>query len=282
MHFKFSDLPLQVKIIPFLIMRQLFGALFILIITSNVVLAQEITVSGIYQGENLFVMNPFAATGVGFCVYEVNVNGQVTTDEINSSAFEIDLSAYQLQIGDKVTVVIKHKDGCTPKVLNQEVLQSKSTFKIIDIAVDRKNNLLKWSASNEKGALPYLVEQFKWKKWVNIGTVMGKGAATTNNYSIEINPHSGINKFRVKQIDYSQKPRYSPEATYRSLDPEVTFSPEKPKNEIKFSAITNYEIYDFYGRLVSKGRGQTVDITKYKKGDYFINYDNSMGQFSKK
>ncbi len=263
-------------------MRRLFGALVIFILTANTALAQEITVNGIYQGENLFVMNPFAATGVGFCVYEVTVNGQITTDEINSSAFEIDLSVFQLEIGDKVAVVIKHKEGCLPKILNQEVLQSKSTFKVTEIIVDRKNNLLKWTTTSEKGALPYQVEQFKWKKWVNVGTVNGKGTSTTNSYSIEINAHSGLNKFRVKQVDYSQKPRYSPEATYRSLDPEVTFSPEKPKNEIKFSAITSYEIYDFYGRLITKGRSNIVDITKYKKGDYFINYDNNMGQFSKK
>ncbi len=263
-------------------MRRLFGALVIFFLTANIAWTQEITINGIYQGENLFVMNPFAATGVGFCVYEVTVNSQITTDEINSSAFEIDLSVFQLEIGDKVTVVIKHKEGCLPKILNQEVLQSKSTFKVSEIVVDRKNNLLKWTTTSEKGPIPYQVEQFKWKKWVNVGTVNGKGTSTTNNYSLEIFAHSGINKFRVKQIDYSQKPRYSPEATYRSLDPEVTFSPEKPKNEIKFSAITNYEIYDFYGRLVTKGRGNVVDITKFKKGDYFINYDNSMGQFSKK
>lgn len=263
-------------------MRRLFGALFIFFLTANTAPAEEIIVSGIYQGENLFVMNPFAATGVGFCVYEVTVNGQITTDEINSSAFEIDLSVFQLKIGDKVTIVIKHKEGCTPKILNREVLESKSTFKVLEIRVDRKNNQLKWQASNENGPLPYQVEQFKWKKWVNIGTVMGKGTTGPNDYSIDIEPNSGLNKFRVKQIDYSKKPRYSPEATYRSLDPEVTFSPEKPKNEIKFSAVTSYEIYDYYGRLVTKGRANMVDISKLKKGDYFLNFDNTMGQFSKK
>ena len=263
-------------------MRRLFGALVIFFFTANTVLAKEITVSGIYQGENLFVMNPFASTGVGFCVYEVTVNGQITTDEINSSAFEIDLSVFQLNIGDNVDIIIKHKDGCTPKVLNKEVLLPKSTFKVLEIRVDRKNNLLKWSASNEKGPLPFVVEQFKWKKWVKVGTVNGKGNTGPNNYEIAIVPHSGLNKFRVKQIDYSKNPRYSPEATYRSLSPEVTFSPEKPKSEIKFSESTNYEIYDYYGRLVKKGGGSSVDISKLKKGDYFLNFDNTMGRFTKK
>ncbi len=263
-------------------MRRLFCVLLISLLASYTARAEEIVITGIYQGENLFVMNPFAATGVGFCVYEVTVNGQITTDEINSSAFEIDLSVFQLQIGDKVTIVIKHKQDCKPKILNMEVLQSKSTFKVIEISFDRKSSTLKWTSSGEKGSLPYQVEQYKWKKWVNVGTVDGKGTNGPNNYSVKINPHSEINKFRVKQTDFSQKPRYSQETTYRSLDPEVTFSPEKPKNEIIFSSVTDYEVYDFYGRIVTKARGNKLDITKYKKGTYFLNWDNTMGQFTKK
>ena len=50
-----------------------------------------ILLEGTYQGKNVYVQNPFASSGVGFCVYEVRVNDQVTTDEIGSSAFEIDL-----------------------------------------------------------------------------------------------------------------------------------------------------------------------------------------------
>jgi hypothetical protein len=261
-------------------MRKALGTLIIFILSIFSANAAEIAINGIYQGENLFVMNPFASTGIGFCVFEVTVNGQLTTDEINSSAFEIDLSVFKFEIGDKVAVIIKHKDGCTPKILNPEVLLSKSTFKVTEILVENKNNLLKWTTTGEKGTLPYQVEQFKWKKWVNVGTISGVGTSATNSYSIEISTHSGLNKFRVKQIDFSEKPRYSPEATFRSLAAEVTFT--AGKNDIKFSATTNYEIYDFYGRLVTKGRGQVVDITKYKKGDYFINYDNSMGQFTKK
>jgi hypothetical protein len=263
-------------------MRRLFSVLLICILTSYSATPEEMSFSGIYQGENLFVMNPFASTGVGFCVYEVTVNGQITTDEINSSAFEIDLSVFQLAIGDKVTVVIKHKDGCTPKVLNMEVLLPKSTFKVLEIAYDKKLGALKWTTTGEKGSLPYQVEQYKWKKWVNVETVDGIGTGGNNEYSAKINTHSGVNKFRIKQIDFSKKPRYSQETTYRSLDEEVTFTPDKPKNEIIFSAITDYEIYDFYGRLVTKGRATKVNISKFKKGDYFINWDNSMGQFSKK
>jgi len=262
--------------------KKILSILFFLAFYVNSVFAAEIKVEGIFQGENLFVMNPFASTGVGFCVYEVTVNGEITTDEINSSAFEVDLSVFNLKIGQKVSVIIKHKDGCKPKVLNPEVLKPKSTYKVVDISVDRKTKKLKWTTTGEKGSLPYIVEQYKWKKWIRVATVQGKGTSGTHNYSVSVLPTSGNNKFRIKQLDYSRKPRYSPEATYRSLDPTITFSPSKPKNEIKFSAVTSYEIYDFYGRLIKKGKGDRVDISKLKKGDYFLNFDNEMGRFSKK
>ncbi len=254
-------------------------SLFISLIIN--VFAGEIVVEGVYQGKNLYVMNPFASSGIGFCVYEVRVNGQVTTDEINSSAFEIDLSVYQFKIGDKVKVEIKHKDNCTPKVLNPEVLKPKSTFKIETMTIEN-GNTLKWVTTNEAGSLPYVVEQYRWNKWIKVGTVDGKGTPGTHTYSMEVHPNSGMNKFRVKQIDYTKQPHYSKEFTYRSKQPPVTFSPKKVETEIKFSSPTLYEIYDYYGNIVKKGFGDKVDVSGLKKGEYFLNYDNQMDTFKKK
>src|ERR1044071_7067750 len=101
--------------------RQLFILYFLaLSIYYNVCSAQGnvIVLEGNYQGKPLYVQNPFGPGGVGFCVTEVKVNGNITTDETNSSAFEIDLKAQKLAPGEKVEVRIMHKDGCKPKVLN--------------------------------------------------------------------------------------------------------------------------------------------------------------------
>ena len=38
-----------------------------------------IILEGNYQGKNLYVQNPFGSGGVGFCVTEVLVNGNITT-----------------------------------------------------------------------------------------------------------------------------------------------------------------------------------------------------------
>ena len=190
-------------------------------------------------------MNPFASSGVGFCIYEVAVNGQVTTDEINSSAFEVDLTVYQFKVGEKLIVKIKYKENCQPKVLNPEVLKPKSTFKVTSIKVGR-DEVLTLITTGESGKLPYTVEQYRWNKWVKLGKINGKGSVGTNSYTFKVKPHSGANRFRVSQVDYTKKPRYSKEVSFRSMKPEVTFTPLKPTTEIVFSAETMYEIYDYY------------------------------------
>lgn len=262
-------------------MKRLWFSLLIITILQLPLRAGEIVIDGIFQGKNIYVMNPFASSGVGFCVFEVTVNGKVSTDEINSSAFEIDLSVFQFTVGDKVTIVIKHKDNCVPKVLNPEVLKPKSTFNITSIEVT-KDGFLKWTTTNESGKLPFIVEQYRWNKWIKVEDVEGKGTSGPNSYSTKVFPHSGNNKFRVKQVDYTKKPRLSQDVLFKSLQPPVTITNKKFETEITFSAETMYEIYDFYGNRILKGTGSRIDISGLKKGDYFINYDNTMDQFKKK
>lgn len=261
-------------------MRKTYITLLLLVIAS-VSRAGIITLEGNYQGKNLYVQNPFAGSGVGFCVSEVLVNDEVSTDEINSSAFEIDLSIYNFTNGDKVVIKIKHKDDCKPKVLNPEVLKPKSTFEVVSMKVD-KDGTLKWTTKAESGKLPFIVEQFRWNKWVKVGEVPGKGIEVNTDYALKVPQHSGENKYRVKQIDYSGEPRYSEPAKFRSMVAEVSFGPIKVADEIMFSDETMFEVYDSYGNIVKKGTGKKADVSNLTKGIYYLNYDNKSDKFIKK
>ena len=244
----------------------------------------EIKINGIYQGENIYVMNPFAATGVGFCITEVLVNGIKTTDEIQSNAFEIDLSIHDMEIGDKVEIIIRHKDGCMPEILNPEVIKPRSTFNIETINLSKTGNL-RWTTTNESGEIPFTVQQFKWNKWVQVKKIDGKGTPNKNTYTCKVVFHSGENRFRIKQKDFYNKPRYSKEVKYDNPEPPITFTPgngQKATDKLYFSKITSYEIYDYYGKLQIKDIGKDVDISSLQKGDYFINYDNKTESFIKK
>lgn len=247
-----------------------------------------IILTGNYQGKNIYVQNPFAGAGVGFCVYEVTVNGDITTDEISSSAFEIDFTNFALEIGDEVEVQIKHKSDCRPKVLNPEVLKPKSTFEIVTIEVS-EDGVLEWRANSETGKLTYVVEQFRWSKWIKIGEVDGVGTEGDHDYTFDVSQHlhAGENKFRVKQTDYTGKPRTSQADTYSDPSiPEVDFQPRKVKDEIAFTAdevsvSTLYEIYDAFGNIVKKGFDSVVDCSSLPKGAYYLNYGNKTEQFVK-
>ena len=261
-------------------MKKLLTSILTLLI-SVATFGDVIVLEGHYQGKNLYVQNPFAGSGVGFCTFEVTINGEVTTDEINSSAFEIDFTARGLKIGDPVIVKIKHKDDCRPKVLNPEVLKPKSTFDVVSMEVTKDGGLT-WKTKGETGKLPYIIEQFRWNKWIKAGEVEGVGTPGENSYNFDVTLHHGQNQFRVKQVDYSGKPRYSQSVKVMSTVPEVTFSPIKVKDVIKFTSETLFEIYDQYGNIVKKGYGSEADVENFKKGIYFLNYDNKMEKFVKK
>lgn len=240
--------------------------------------AGVLVLEGHYQGKNLFVQNPFSEAGVGFCVYEVTVNELIATDEINSSAFEIDLGNYNLKLGTPVTVKIKHKDGCGPTVLNPEVLRPKSTFDIVSQGVGG-DGTYKWVATNETGELMYIVEQKRWNKWVKCGEVMGMGTPGEHVYEFKVTAHSGENTFRVKQVDSTRRPRYSEAVKHTDISIlPVTFSPTKPSKEILFSRSTLYEIYDQYGNIVKRGYADKVDVSTMKKDLYYLNYDVKLGE----
>ncbi|MCB9186683.1 MAG: hypothetical protein H6601_08050 [Flavobacteriales bacterium] len=246
--------------------------------------AGTILLEGNYHGKNLYVQNPFASEGVGFCTFEVKVNGQVTTDEINSSAFEIDLSFFQLALGSPVEIRISHKDDCKPKVVNPEVLKPMSTFEVASLGITKEGQL-KMTTTNETGKLPYVIEQFRWNKWVEVGEFEGKGDPEKNNYEIQLTTvHSGPNRFRVKQVDHRSKPRYSFEAKVTSPLPEVTFQPgdgKKVTDAINFSSATLYEIYNAYGNIVAKGVDKRVDVSGLEKGTYYLNYGIQTATFKK-
>ena len=237
--------------------------------------AGTIVLEGNYMGKNIFVKNPFGGAGVGFCAFEVTINGKLSPDEVNQSAFEIDFENQNLKIGDKVIVNIKHKDDCAPEVLNAEVLKPKSTFNVTKMTVN-KEGVLEWNSENENGKLDFIVEQFRWNKWVKAGEVSGEGTPGVHKYSFKISPHSGENKFRVKQVDYTGKPRLSKKsAKYISSSPKITLDGEKFKGTINFKGgETKYEIYDRFGSIVKRGFGQTVDIKTLEKGTHYVSFDN--------
>jgi hypothetical protein len=242
--------------------------------------AAKLVVEGKYQNRNIYVTNGFSSGGVGFCTKEIKVNGKITTDETNSSAFEIDLKSLALKYGDNIIIEITHGDGCVPKILNLEDLKPKPTFEILTMNVSPEG-MLNWTTANETGSLPYVIEQFKWNKWIRVGEVSGIGTPDKHEYSFQVTMHSGKNKYRVRQRGFNAVSRYSPETLITSLINKPSFAMPKNSGRIDFSANTAFEIYDVYGSVVKTGFGKQVPLGDLKKGKYYLCYDNEVTEFKK-
>lgn len=245
----------------------------------------SLSIEGSYQGKNLYVQNPMDDEGFGYCATKVTVNGDILPGGTSMGAFEIDFSIFNIEIGEPVFIVIEHNDGCKPKILNPEVLLPRSTFKVATINVNQ-NGLLTWKTTDEHGKLPFIIEQFRWNKWVAVGEVQGKGTPSQNSYEFQVTPHSGENTIRVVQIDHSGAKKTSGQVKFTSSVDPVAKSPLKVKNVINFSSNgkpveTRYEIFDAYGSIVKKGVGSTVNCENLVKGIYYINFDNINEKFIK-
>lgn len=239
----------------------------------------DFSIEGHYQGKNLYVQSPIDSDGFGFCINKVTLNGDVIPVDIEASAFQIDLSEYNIQIGQEVIIVFEHDEGCKPKLLNPEALRPKSTFVLQEIACTPQG-VLTWSTTEESGKLNYLIEQFKWNKWVVIGEVTGVGTKELNSYSFNVLPHSGENTIRLAQIDNTSKKRVTESVTFVSeevKEPVLSISAEERKIEFLVNGKpekTKYEIFDAYGNIVKKGFNSTVEYGNLRIGVYHINYDN--------
>jgi hypothetical protein len=253
-----------------------------ILITLNCPLkATEILVlEGLYQGKNLFVQNTIPESGVGYSIFEVTVNGNQTTDELNSWAIEVDLASLAFNLGDSIVVRIKYKPGPQPKVLNPEVLLPLSTYEIVSQNITNQG-VYSWTTINENGKLTFIVEQFKWSRWVKAGEVYGVGLPTENTYTFTITPTSGKNKVRVSQLDFSKQYRHSKSLEFTSEVKEVKLKKLEGETKFIFSSKTLYEIHDYQDNLKMKGFNDQIDFSNLPKGPYYLYYDNKTTSFAK-
>jgi hypothetical protein len=256
-------------------MRKLITIVICLFALALCVKAQgdgKIIMEGVFKGKDLYIKNPFAAEGVGFCVYEIKVNGLITTDEVNSSAFAVDLQQYGFKKGEKVYIEIKHKADCKPDVLNPEAVLPECTFETLSIALS-PSGILEWRTINEQGSLVYRIEQKKWNKWVKVGEVVGIGSSGEHKYNFQAQLHKGENTFRISQHSGVQV-KHSPETKVISNKvSDVVLEYAKVFDAIDFSEPTAYELYNGFGELVAKGFGIQVDVTHLTRGKYYLNFE---------
>lgn len=244
---------------------------------------ESVTYRGVYQGKDLFIMNPMFGDGENYCVNKVTVNGAIYDDEMNSSAFKIALEHMGLDYGEAYEVILTHDGSCTPTLVNPEVLKPLSTFEITDISLGF-NDQLTFSTTNESGILVFVIEEYRWGRWVEAGQVKGKGGPGDNTYTIRVYPFSGENRFRIYQMDHLYRKHYSDEFVidYQGDPVEVLTNLRRVRREIEFSKKTRYIIINEFGEEVMSGFDKVIDVRELDRGNYFLNYEDDYQRFRKR
>ena len=238
----------------------------------------EYTMTGEYQGKNIYVQNPLSSDKINFCTSQVYLNERLINTSPKTSAFEIDLS--KLEIGGPVFIKIVHKEDCTPKVINPQVIRSKSRFQFLNVNADALS--VHWSTVGELPYGKFFLEHYRNRKWVNIETLTGKGSFDANQYDIAPEHHTGDNKYRIKYVQSDGKIFFSQIFDYfHDVEP-ISFYPTMVVDKITLSRTSDYAVVDSYGNKITSGKGTEIELNNLKAGLYFLYIDNREEKFVKK
>lgn len=258
-------------------MRITWLVLFVLVARMSS-LAGEITLTGVYQGKNIFVRNPYIPDQKKFCITGIYVNEVSLSNLPKTSAIQIDLSGFRLN--EEITIRIIHNDVCQPLVVNPEAIKRARKFEFLYVQVDDLS--INWITTGESPEGVFELEKLKWVGWVKQIQIPGKGQSDNNQYSIEAFHYTGDNTYKLTYTNKDGEIFTSEEASFYSLlDPIVLFPGEKVYDWISLSRETDYEIYNDYDTLMIKGFGDEINVSNLDYGDFYIVLEDEPVRFTR-
>src|SRR5690606_15299380 len=178
-----------------MLLKKLQILILLLLILPAPMLAQqeEFTLTGVYNGKNLFVQNPLSSNMKDYCAQEVWVNGSRVMSNPRSSAFTINLS--NLAHNTPVVIRVVHKQGCVPKIINPQVIRTGTNFRFNSIHLG--DNLFEWVTSGELESGKFFVERWENGKWSTVETLEAKGQPDSR-YQLKVEHPQAENRYRIK------------------------------------------------------------------------------------
>jgi hypothetical protein len=239
----------------------------------------ELVVSGVYQGNNIFVQNPYNPKSGVFCTTQVFVNDRLLLENPKASAFQVDLT--YLKINELVVIRILFHEGCSPKVVNPHVLQGAKGFQFLYTQADE--NAITWMSQGERpGGMFVLERQLTDFEWEVLSETPGKGAGNAHLYSLRATHIDGENRYRLHYEAPEQEDNFSVEFAFTLTEYPITFSPSMVTNKITLSQEADYKITDFNGQVVMEGRAREIFVNALRPGQYYLVVQNRPQKFIKK
>jgi hypothetical protein len=255
--------------------KYLFLILFIGL--SYAVIGKDSYFRGFYQGENVFVRNPYLGQDTGFCIEEIYLNGELVVENPTVSASEINLQ--NLELETRVVIRIVHSDDCQPELINPEVIQGDLTFSWLKVYVDE--NQIIWITTKESKDGFYIVEKDTEDGWFPVDTVKTKGGIFINQHSLELDHIHGDNLYRVEYYDPQMEVDISESFNFHSDKKEISHAIDEEKWIIEFTEQVTYLLYNNNSRIIKRGKDVSLNIQKLPRGRYMVKYDGKEVYFDK-
>ena len=253
--------------------------LLILSVPDKVLSQKTASIEGIYTGKD-----PLFSVSYDTMFYplklKVNVNlkyDTVFTIKRKKEEYELRLDRFRFGKGD--TVILR--TSIIPKAMchidDSVSLKPFACRSQLMSVTCTPEGTVRWTAQYDSGAPSYMVEQFRWGKWIEVGEVPAKKRSGLNDYSFPVKFHFGENVYRIHQ-HYGC---YSRPVKVESDVPEVGFIGDLRK-DLVFDAETDYEVYDSGSNLLLTGRSTKIELGTLNPGVYYLNYDNKTTEFIKR
>ena len=163
--------------------------------------------------------------------------------------------------------------------------QTKPIPIIISCAIEKGDSLICWKAKEDDAKVVYVLQQFRWNKWVDWDSLQSNNTGDTAAYSLNISKyyHSNVNIFRInpkskgKVLMNSQKVTHV-EKDYGELLKRIAFTQHNSPVDVTFEHNTWYEVYDKFGNIVRHGYGLSFSRRGLQGDVYYVNYDNKTSE----
>lgn len=225
---------------------------------------------GVYQGQTLFIQNPYLPTLKQFCVKSVFINDVKQDLNYNLSALKINFEDQDLYTPVKIR--IQSADSlCNPIIINPDAIMFHTAYKFLE--VNLSDSALYWKTHGERETGEYIVEKYDRGIWREVARESAKTKFEVSEYIFRPHLDEGGNKYRVKYEFGNGRFLYSSEAIYDFYPDPVEIHPKNSSTMIYFSRNSFYEIYDQNNKMVLSGTDDKVDIRRLWPADYVIYFD---------
>jgi hypothetical protein len=240
-------------------------------------LYHEMQITGVYQGNSLYIQNPYYNQKEKFCISHVVVNKKEQDLNYRLSALKLDFNG--IALNSPVSIHITHMIQCTPKIVNPLAIYYHSNFKFTKLILN--DTTLYWETKGDRPEGLFTIEQLNYDYWSVVNEIQAKGIFDGASYEYPPSYMAGPNKFRVKYSLPSGQHLYSEEIEYVYYHEPVTF--HIAGSRMVFSAVTEYEIQDQDGKTIIQGEGKEIPIRYLRPGDYVLLFDEGRAEgFTKK